>query len=187
MLSTKSKRTYMTSGAVFALACVCAVAPFTAALAGSSCSTKVASSETKKASDAATSDIVDTAVAAGKFGTLAKALGAAGLVETLKGKGPFTVFAPDDAAFAKVPADALNGLLADKAKLTKVLTYHVVNGQVLASKVVKMKSAKTLEGSSVAIKQADGKVMVGNATVTATDIKCSNGVIHVIDTVLMPE
>lgn len=165
------------------LACVFALAPVTEALAAPSCSTKMAS----KPADAASKDIVDTAVAAGKFNTLAKALGVAALVETLKGKGQFTVFAPDDAAFAKVPADALNALLADKAKLAKVLTYHVVSGEVLAKKVVKMKSAKTLEGSSVAIKEADGKVMVGNATVTATDIKCSNGVIHVIDTVLMPQ
>lgn len=167
------------------LACVFAWAPLTEALAGPSCSSKMAKSE--KSAEVAEKDIVDTAVAAGKFNTLAKALGAAGLVETLKGKGPFTVFAPDDAAFAKVPADALNALLADKAKLAKVLTYHVVNGEVLAKKVVKLKSAKTLEGSSVAIKEADGKVMVGDANVTATDIKCSNGVIHVIDKVLMPQ
>ncbi|CAN5267261.1 hypothetical protein BH11CYA1_BH11CYA1_33000 [soil metagenome] len=165
------------------LACTCAFAPLTQALAAPSCSSKSAA----KSYDAAEKDIVDTAVAAGKFNTLAKALGVAGLVDTLKGKGPFTVFAPDDAAFAKVPAEALNALLADKAKLAKVLTYHVVSGEVLAKKVVKMKSAKTLEGSSVAIKEADGKVMVDNATVTATDIKCSNGVIHVIDTVLMPK
>ncbi|MFA6211063.1 MAG: fasciclin domain-containing protein [Candidatus Obscuribacterales bacterium] len=173
------------------LACVFALAPVTEAMAAPSCSTKMAakdsSKESAKEADASAKDIVDTAVAAGKFNTLAKALGVAGLVETLKGKGPFTVFAPDDAAFAKVPADALNALLADKAKLAKVLTYHVVSGEVLAKKGVKMKSAKTLEGSSVAIKEADGKVMVGNATVTATDIKCSNGVIHVIDTVLMPQ
>jgi hypothetical protein len=89
--------------------------------------------------------------------------------------------------FAKVPAEALNALLADKTKLAKVLTYHVVSGEVLAKKVVKLKSAKTLEGSSVAIKEADGKVMIGDANVTATDIKCSNGVIHVIDKVLMPQ
>lgn len=169
------------------LACVFAFAPVTEAMAAPSCSTKMAAKDSSKVADASAKDIVDTAVAAGKFNTLAKALGVAGLVETLKGKGPFTVFAPDDAAFAKVPAEALNGLLADKAKLAKVLTYHVVSGEVLAKKVVKMKSAKTLEGSSVAIKEADGKVMVGNATVTATDIKCSNGVIHVIDTVLMPQ
>lgn len=164
------------------LACVFAWAPVTEAVAAPGCSSKMT-----KSSEGAEKDVVDTAVAAGKFTTLAKALGAAGLVETLKGKGPFTVFAPDDAAFAKVPAEALNALLADKAKLAKVLTYHVVSGEVLAKKVVKLKSAKTLEGSSVAIKEADGKVMIGDANVTATDIKCSNGVIHVIDKVLMPQ
>lgn len=132
-------------------------------------------------------DIVDTAVANGKFQTLVKAIGVAGLAETLKGKGPFTVFAPDDAAFAKVPKDALNNLLADKAKLTKVLTYHVVSGDVSAKKVQGMKSAKTLEGSTVAISVVDGKVKVNNATVTTADVKCSNGVIHIVDTVLMPE
>lgn len=132
-------------------------------------------------------DIVDTAVANKKFQTLVKAIGVAGLAETLKGKGPFTVFAPDDAAFAKVPKDALNDLLADKAKLTKVLTYHVVSGDVSAKKVQGMKSAKTLEGSTVAISVADGKVKVNNATVTTADVKCSNGVIHIVDTVLMPE
>lgn len=167
------------------LACAFALASVSEAQAG--CSDKIAAKDTGKASASAPADIIDTAVAAGKFTTLAKALGAAGLIETLKGKGPFTVFAPDDAAFAKVPADALNSLLADKAKLTKVLTYHVVNGEVLAKKVVKLKSAKTLEGSSVAIKEADGTVMVDDAKVTATDIKCSNGVIHVIDKVLMPQ
>jgi len=165
------------------LACVFALAPMTEALAGSSCSSKGGAKSAKPAEK----DIVDTAVGAGSFNTLAKALGAAGLVETLKGKGPFTVFAPDDAAFAKVPADALNALLADKAKLAKVLTYHVVSGEVLAKKVVKLKSAKTLEGSDVAIKVVDGKVTVNDANVTATDIKASNGVIHVIDKVLMPQ
>ncbi|MBC7997108.1 MAG: fasciclin domain-containing protein [Leptolyngbya sp.] len=167
------------------LACAFVLASVGEAQAG--CSDKIAAKDAGKAQDSAPGDIIDTAVGAGKFTTLAKALGAAGLVETLKGKGPFTVFAPDDAAFAKVPADALNALIADKAKLTKVLTYHVVNGEVLAKKVVKLKSAKTLEGSSVAIKQADGAVMVDDAKVTATDIKCSNGVIHVIDKVLMPQ
>ncbi|MBC7998259.1 MAG: fasciclin domain-containing protein [Leptolyngbya sp.] len=132
-------------------------------------------------------DIVDTAVSNGKFQTLVKAIGVAGLAETLKGKGPFTVFAPDDAAFAKVPKDALNDLLADKAKLTKVLTYHVVSGDVSAKQVQGMKSAKTLEGSTVAISVKGGKVKVNNATVTTADVKCSNGVIHIVDTVLMPE
>ena len=165
---------------VFAFAL--AYTPMTEVLAKSCCS----SGGGEKAQAAAEKDIVDTAVAAGKFNTLAKALGVAGLVENLKGKGPFTVFAPDDDAFAKVPAETLNGLLADKEKLTKVLTYHVVNGEVLANKVVKLKSAKTLEGTSVPIKVTDGKVSVGDANVTATDIKCANGVIHVIDKVLIP-
>jgi uncharacterized surface protein with fasciclin (FAS1) repeats len=165
------------------LACVFALAPVTDVLASQSCSSKTAATS----SQGTEKDIVDTAVAAGKFNTLAKALDAAGLVETLKGKGPFTVFAPDDEAFAKVPPDALNSLLADKEKLTKVLTYHVVSGDVLFKKLVKLKSAKTLEGSSFSIKDNDGKVLVGDADVTVTDIKCSNGVIHVIDKVLMPQ
>jgi uncharacterized surface protein with fasciclin (FAS1) repeats len=132
-------------------------------------------------------DIVQTAVAAGTFNTLARALTAAGLVETLKGKGPFTVFAPTDAAFAKIPAAQLNALLADKAKLTAVLTYHVVSGAVMASQVVTLKEATTVQGGKVGIAVVDGKVKLnGNTTVTATDIKATNGVIHVIDTVLMP-
>ena len=132
-------------------------------------------------------DIVDTAVSAGKFNTLVKAIGVAGLADTLKGKGPFTVFAPDDDAFAKVPSDALNALLADKEKLKKVLTFHVVSGDLLAKKVATLKQVKTLEGDTLAIKKEDGKVKIGQATITGTDVKCSNGVIHVIDTVLMPQ
>ena len=136
---------------------------------------------------AAEKDIVETAVAAGTFNTLAKALTAAGLVETLKGTGPFTVFAPTDAAFAKLPPAALDALLADKAKLTAVLTYHVVPGAVMASQVVGLSEAATVQGGKVMIKVVDGKVMLnGGTTVTATDIKAKNGVIHVIDTVLMP-
>lgn len=132
-------------------------------------------------------DIVETAVAAGTFNTLAKALTVAGLVETLKGTGPFTVFAPTDAAFAKIPPAALQALLADKAKLTAVLTYHVVAGSVMAAQVVGLSEAATVQGGKVAIKVVGGKVMLnGNTTVTATDIKAKNGVIHVIDTVLMP-
>lgn len=130
-------------------------------------------------------DIVDTAVAAGNFTTLATALKAAGLVETLKGPGPFTVFAPTDAAFAKVPKADLDALLKDKAKLTKVLTYHVVPGKVMASDV-KPGMVKTVEGSSLTVSTANG-VMVDKAKVTATDIAADNGVIHVIDTVLMPK
>ena len=131
-------------------------------------------------------DIVDTAVAAGSFKTLAKALTEAGLIATLKGTGPFTVFAPTDAAFAKIPKADLDALLKDKAKLTKVLTYHVVAGKVLATDVVKLTSAKTVEGADLTI-NAKGGVMVDNAKVTKTDIMATNGVIHVIDTVLMPK
>lgn len=132
-------------------------------------------------------DIVDTAVAAGNFKTLATALEAAGLVETLKGKGPFTVFAPTDEAFAKLPAGAVESLLKDKEKLTKILLYHVVQGNVMAKDVVKMKSAKTVQGASVKINASGGKVMVDDATVIKADIPASNGVIHVIDTVIIPK
>lgn len=132
-------------------------------------------------------DIVETAIAAGTFNTLAKALTAAGLVETLKGAGPFTVLAPTDEAFAKIPAKDLEALLADKAALTKVLTYHVIAGNVPASTVTTLTEATSLEGSKIAIKVVDGKVMLNDASeVTATDIAASNGVIHVINTVLMP-
>jgi uncharacterized surface protein with fasciclin (FAS1) repeats len=131
-------------------------------------------------------DIVDTAVAAGSFKTLATALQAAGLVDTLKGEGPFTVFAPTDEAFAKLPAGALDALLKDKAKLTAVLTYHVVPGKVMAADVVKLKDAKTVQGSMVKI-AADKGVKINDANVTKADIVCSNGVIHVIDAVIMPK
>jgi uncharacterized surface protein with fasciclin (FAS1) repeats len=131
-------------------------------------------------------DIVDTAVAAGNFTTLAKALQAAGLVETLKGSGPFTVFAPTDEAFAKLPPGTLEGLLKDTEKLRGILTYHVVPGKVMASDVVKLDSAKTVNGKSLKIKMSGGSVMVDGAKVAKTDIGCSNGVIHVIDTVVLP-
>ncbi len=136
--------------------------------------------------EAATKDIVDTAVAAGSFKTLATALQAAGLVETLKGRGPFTVFAPTDAAFAKLPAGTLEDLLKpeNKAKLTAILTYHVVPGRVMAAQAAKLPSAKTVNGESLTIHAMGGNVMVDNATVTSADIACSNGVIHVIDRVL---
>ena len=133
-----------------------------------------------------TKDIVDTAVAAGSFKTLATALQAAGLIETLKGKGPFTVFAPTDEAFAKIPKADLDALLKDKAKLTAVLTYHVVPGKVMAADVVKLKEAKTVQGGLVKIDTSDG-VKVDNAKVVKTDILASNGVIHVIDTVILPK
>ncbi len=132
-------------------------------------------------------DIIETAVAAGTFNTLAQALTAAGLVETLKGAGPFTVLAPTDEAFAKIPAKDLEALLADKDALTKVLTYHVIAGNVPASTVTTLTEATTVEGSKITIKVVDGKVMLNDASeVTATDIAATNGVIHVINTVLMP-
>jgi len=130
-------------------------------------------------------DIVDTAVAAGNFKTLASALTAAGLIDTLKGKGPFTVFAPTDAAFAKIPKADLDALLKDKAKLTAVLTYHVVPGKVMAADV-KAGKVKTVQGSELTISTTGG-VMVDKAKVTTTDIVANNGVIHVIDSVIMPK
>ncbi len=128
-------------------------------------------------------DIVDTAVDAGSFKTLATALGAAGLIETLKGKGPFTVFAPTDEAFAKIPKADLEALLKDKAKLTAVLTYHVVPGKVMAADV-KAGKVKTVQGSDITVTTKNG-VMVNKAKVVKTDIVADNGVIHVIDTVIM--
>lgn len=130
-------------------------------------------------------DIVDTAVAAGSFKTLATALGAAGLVETLKGKGPFTVFAPTDEAFAKIPKADLDALLKDKAKLTAVLTYHVVAGKVMAADV-KAGKVKTVQGSDLTVTTTGG-VQVNGANVVKTDIVADNGVIHVIDSVVMPK
>jgi len=134
-------------------------------------------------------DIVDTAVAAGSFKTLVAALKAAGLVDTLKGKGPFTVFAPTDDAFAKLPAGTVDELLKpeNKQKLIGILTYHVVAGKVTAAQAMKLSSAKTVNGQSLAISADGGTVKINDATVTKADIMCSNGVIHVIDTVLMPK
>ena len=130
-------------------------------------------------------DIVETAVGAGSFKTLATALGAAGLVDTLKGKGPFTVFAPTDEAFAKIPKADLEALLKEKAKLKAVLTYHVVAGKVMAADV-KAGKVKTVQGSELTVSTSSG-VMVDNAKVIKTDIVADNGVIHVIDTVIMPK
>lgn len=132
-------------------------------------------------------DIVETAVSAGSFTTLATALEAAGLVETLKGEGPFTVFAPTDEAFAKLPEGALDALLQDKEKLAAVLTYHVVPGNIPSGDVAALSSARTVNGKELEISAEGGKVMVGGATVTQADVPASNGVIHVIDTVLLPE
>lgn len=140
---------------------------------------------------AETKDIVDTAVAAGSFKTLAAALKAADLIDTLKGEGPFTVFAPTDEAFAKLPEGTVEALLKDKEKLTKILTYHVVPGKVMAADVVKLSKAKTVNGKDVSVAtDKDGcdavKVKIGPATVVKADIVTSNGVIHVIDAVLIP-
>jgi transforming growth factor-beta-induced protein len=163
------------------------LASSSAAVAGEKCAkssvTTVAYEKEKKM------DIVDTAVNAGSFKTLAAALKAAGLVETLKGKGPFTVFAPTDEAFEKLPIGTIETLLKpeNKDKLVAILTYHVVAGNVKAADVVKLKSAKTVQGSEVKITVADGNVMVNDANVVKTDIACGNGVIHVIDTVLLPK
>ncbi len=130
-------------------------------------------------------DIVDTAVNAGDFTTLVAAVKAADLVDTLKGKGPFTVFAPTDAAFAKLPEGTVDELLKDTPKLKKILTYHVVSGKVMAADAKKMKSATTVEGSDVKINASKG-VKINDSTVTTADVGADNGVIHVIDTVLMP-
>ena len=130
-------------------------------------------------------DIIDTAKSAGSFNTLVTAIEAAGLTETLKGKGPFTVFAPTDEAFAKLPAGTVDALLKDKQKLTKILTYHVVPGQVMA-KDVKPGKVTTVEGSKLNITRGSGGVKVDKANVVATDVVATNGVIHVIDTVVIP-
>src|SRR6185295_2973711 len=141
-----------------------------------------------KAEMAPEKDIVDTAVSAGSFKTLVAAVKAAGLVETLKGKGPLTVFAPTDEAFAKLPAGTVENLLKpeNRGKLQAILTYHVVPGQVTAAEVVTLKSAKTANGRALQINVTDGKVMIDNAQVVSTDIMARNGVIHVIDTVVIP-
>ncbi|MBW4581914.1 MAG: fasciclin domain-containing protein [Tildeniella nuda ZEHNDER 1965/U140] len=130
-------------------------------------------------------DIIDTAVNAGSFTTLAAALKAADLVTTLKGKGPFTVFAPTDEAFAKLPAGTVDSLLKDLPKLKQILTYHVVSGKVMAADVVKLKSATTVQGSDVKIDASNG-VKINESTVSTPDVAADNGVIHIIDTVLMP-
>ncbi len=135
---------------------------------------------------ASAADIVETAISAGQFKTLVTALQEADLVETLKGDGPFTVFAPTDAAFAKLPAGALDALVKDKEKLAAVLTYHVVPGKVMAAQV-KPGDVKTVQGQSLNVSTKGGSVMVDDAKVTKTDIGASNGVIHVIDTVILPK
>lgn len=131
-------------------------------------------------------DIVDTAVGAGSFNTLVAAVQAAGLVDTLKSPGPFTVFAPTDEAFSKLPAGTVDALLQDIPQLTKILTYHVVSGKVLAADVVNLDSAPTVEGSTVKIDASNGGVKINDANVVTPDVEADNGVIHVIDTVLIP-
>ena len=138
----------------------------------------------KDASSAA--DIVDTAVAAGNFQTLVSAVEEAGLVDTLKGEGPFTVFAPTDEAFAKIPQDQLESLLANKTQLTAVLTYHVIAGKVMSTDLTDDMAVATVQGENVTINLDEGGVMVNDAKVVQADIECSNGVVHAIDTVLMP-
>ncbi|MCJ7754392.1 MAG: fasciclin domain-containing protein [Thermoanaerobaculales bacterium] len=150
------------------------------AFAGGSCG---GSSATQAAN---TGDIVATAVAAGSFNTLVAAVQAAGLVETLQSAGPFTVFAPTDEAFAKLPEGTVEALIANPDQLRAILLYHVVPGKVTASQVVGLSSATTAQGSDIAIRVADGSVMINDALVTATDIETSNGDIHVIDTVILP-
>lgn len=133
-------------------------------------------------------DIINTAVAEGSFNTLMFVLSEAGLIETLKGEGPFTIFAPTDEAFAKIPVDQLKVVIANKDALTAILTYHVVSGEVLAADLVKLKSVKTVQGSDVSIISIDGNLIVDKAAIVVkTDIMASNGVIHVIDAVIAPE
>jgi uncharacterized surface protein with fasciclin (FAS1) repeats len=163
------------AGSVVAAAALATLAPAPSAAQGHG-----------QASPAAGSTILEVAAKAGNFNTLVAAVRAAGLAETLSGGGPFTVFAPTDEAFAKLPAGTVEALLKDQEKLAAILTYHVVSGKVTADKVVGLTSATTVNGKAVGIKVSGGKVMVGNANVTTTDIMASNGVIHVIDSVLLP-
>ena len=163
---------------------ICALFLAVSACGGSSKSS-TAPTPPPAAPAAATADIVDTAVAAGSFTTLVAAVQAAGLVDTLKGDGPFTVFAPTDAAFAKLPPGTVDALLKDKAKLTAILTYHVVPGRVTAADVGKLTTATTVQGGSLAIDTSAG-VKINDAHVVQADVMASNGVIHVVDTVLLP-
>ncbi len=142
--------------------------------------------DTKMVTNAVKNDIVQTAISAGNFTTLVTALTEAGLVDALEGKGPFTVFAPTDEAFKKLPEGALDNLLKDKDALKNVLLYHVVSGDITSKQVAKLSEAKTLNGSDINIKTDDGKVMINNSQVIGADVMASNGIIHVIDTVLLP-
>ncbi|MBN1212837.1 MAG: fasciclin domain-containing protein [candidate division Zixibacteria bacterium] len=153
-----------------------------------SCGSKAAHTHSASSADKVEKkDIVETAISAEKFNTLVAAVKAAGLVETLQGDGPFTVFAPTDEAFAKLPEGTVEALLNDKEKLTAILTYHVVPGKVLAEDVVKLDKAATVNGEYIAINTSEDGVMVDNANIIATDILCKNGVIHIIDAVVLPK
>ena len=158
-------------------------------IAAATLTVSIAAAQPQQARAQGTKDIVDTAVAAGSFNTLTRALQAAGLVDTLKGTGPFTVFAPTDEAFAKLPAGALQDLLKpeNKEELQRILTYHVVAGRVTASDVVALTSAKAVSGDTIRVKATGGTVTVDAAKVVKTDIAASNGIIHVIDRVIMPD
>jgi uncharacterized surface protein with fasciclin (FAS1) repeats len=165
------------------------VLTFAAAASANHCSSHSESANAAKASATTEQkmDIVATAAANGSFSTLVTAIEAAGLVEALQGEGPFTVFAPTDEAFAALPEGTIESLLKDKAKLTAVLTYHVLPGEVMAADAIKLNKAETLQGESITIKAHKEGVMIDNAKVVMTDIECSNGVIHVIDAVILPE
>jgi uncharacterized surface protein with fasciclin (FAS1) repeats len=160
---------------------------FSSSVPAKSCGGSSGSAKRTKASASQPKDIIDTALGAGSFKTLATALTKANLIDTLKGPGPFTVFAPTDAAFKKIPEKDLQSILDDNASLTKILTYHVVPKSLMAADVLKTSSLDTVEGSKLSVATVGPAVKIGNATVTQTDIACSNGVIHVIDTVLVPE
>ena len=161
---------------------------YAAAALAASLALPAAASAQSHSTHQASKDIVQTAVGAGTFNTLVAAVKAAGLVETLQGKGPFTVFAPTDAAFAKLPAGTVENLLANPDKLAKILTYHVVPGKVMAADIVKAKRAtpKTANGGTLNVVVNDGRVLVNDANVVTADVVASNGIIHVIDTVLLP-
>jgi uncharacterized surface protein with fasciclin (FAS1) repeats len=175
--------------ATLSTAALLVVATFAPTVTAGTCSQSPNRMQPVSLAKPAQKDIVDTAVGAGKFKTLVAAVKAAGLVETLKGKGPFTVFAPTDQAFAKLPKGTVETLLKpeNKGKLAAILTYHVVPGKVMAKDVVKLSKAKTVQGSEVKIRVAKGKVYVDNAQVVATDIGCANGVVHIIDHVILPK
>jgi transforming growth factor-beta-induced protein len=180
------KRSLVLTVLLVTLMALAACAPIAPAAAPAAAEATAAPAAEAPAADAmATADIVDTAIGAGSFGTLVAAVQAAGLEEALRGEGPFTVFAPTDEAFAKLPAGTVDSLLADPEALSAILLYHVVSGKVMAADVTDGLTADTLNGAPVSFHVADG-VMINDANITATDIEASNGVIHVIDTVILP-